>query len=162
MATISVRELSEELGISKQAIHKRMEQLPDHFQPKKVDGVYELTAEIAEAVRKNKKKSTVVNQPKVDTVDEVDALKTQIEELKEDKKRLYGQLDQFQVLLDQQQQLTLQSNQQMQQLQLSITNQSEEKTSPNDNYVSNAATEENTDKEISKVKKGFFQRLFNK
>ena len=156
MATISVRELSEELGISKQAIHKRMEQLPDHFQPKKVDGVYELTAEIAEAVRKNKKKSTVINQPKVD------ALKTQIEELKEDKKRLYGQLDQFQVLLDQQQQLTLQSNQQMQQLQLSITNQSEEKTSPNDNYVSNAATEENTDKEISKVKKGFFQRLFNK
>ena len=125
MMTISVKQLSEELGISKQAVHKRIEQLPDRFQPKKVDGAYELTAETADLIRKNKKPSTTVNQPKVD---EVDALKIQINELKEDKKRLYGQLDQFQTLLDQQQQLTLQSNQQIQQLQLAITSQSEENT----------------------------------
>ena len=36
MTTISVKKLSEELGISKQAIHKRMEQLPTRFQPKKL------------------------------------------------------------------------------------------------------------------------------
>lgn len=155
MAIISVKKLSEELGISKQAVYKRLEQLPDHFQPKKVDGVYKLTAETADAIRKNKKPSTTDNQPKVD---EVDALKMQINELKEDKKRLYGQLDQFQILLDQQQKLTLQSNQQIQQLQLAITSQSEENTSQKDQYVPN--TEKET--EPPQVKKGFFSRLFNK
>ncbi|SDQ02706.1 AsnC family protein [Carnobacterium viridans] len=157
MATISVKKLSEELGISKQAVHKRIEQLPDRFQPKKVDGIYELTAETADAIRKNKKASTTVNQPSVDAVD---ALKMQINELKEEKKRLYGQLDQFQLLLDQQQQLTLQSNQQIQQLQLSITSQSEENTSQKDSYVFNADTEKET--EPTQAKKGFFSRLFNK
>ena len=82
MMTISVKQLSEELGISKQAVHKRIEQLPDRFQPKKVDGVYELTAETADAIRKNKKTSTSVNQIKVDAGDEVDALKMQINDLK--------------------------------------------------------------------------------
>ena len=159
VTTISVKELSEELGISRQAIHKRIEQLPARFQPKKVDGVYELTAEIADAIRVFKKSSTTVNQP---AVDEVDALKMQINELKEDKKRLYGQLDQFQILLDQQQQLTLQSNQQIQQLQLSITKQSEDNTSQKDTYVPNAASEEQTERETPEIKKGFFSRLFNK
>lgn len=159
MTTISVKELSEELGISRQAIHKRIEQLPARFQPKKVDGVYELTAEIADAIRVFKKSSTTVNQP---AVDEVDALKMQINELKEDKKRLYGQLDQFQILLDQQQQLTLQSNQQIQQLQLSVTKQSEDNTSQKDTYVPNAASEEQTERETPEIKKGFFSRLFNK
>ena len=159
VTTISVKELSEELGISRQAIHKRIEQLPARFQPKKVDGVYELTAEIADAIRVFKKSSTTVNQP---AVDEVDALKMQINELKEDKKRLYGQLDQFQILLDQQQQLTLQSNQQIQQLQLSVTKQSEDNTSQKDSYVPNAASEEKTEIETPEIKKGFFSRLFNK
>ena len=159
VTTISVKELSEELGISRQAIHKRIEQLPARFQPKKVDGVYELTAEIADAIRVFKKSSTTVNQP---AIDEVDALKMQINELKEDKKRLYGQLDQFQILLDQQQQLTLQSNQQIQQLQLSVTKQSEDNTSQKDSYVPNAASEEQTERETPEIKKGFFSRLFNK
>ena len=159
MTTISVKELSEELGISRQAIHKRIEQLPARFQPKKVDGVYELTAEIADAIRVFKKSSTTVNQP---AIDEVDALKMQINELKEDKKRLYGQLDQFQILLDQQQKLTLQSNQQIQQLQLSITNQSEENTDQKDLNTPNVATEDKTETEPPQVKKGLFSRLFNK
>ena len=159
VTTISVKELSEELGISRQAIHKRIEQLPARFQPKKVDGVYELTAEIADAIRVFKKSSTTVNQP---AIDEVDALKMQINELKEDKKRLYGQLDQFQILLDQQQQLTLQSNQQIQQLQLSVTKQSEDNTSQKDSYVPNAASEEQTESETPEIKKGFFSRLFSK
>lgn len=162
VTTISVKELSEELGISRQAIHKRIEQLPARFQPKKVDGVYELTAETADAIREFKKASTTVNQPSVDEVDTVDALKMQINELKEDKKRLYGQLDQFQILLDQQQQLTLQSNQQIQQLQLSVTKQTEDNTSQKYSYVPNAASEEQTERETPEIKKGIFSRLFNK
>ena len=156
MTTISVKDLSEELGISKQAIHKRMEQLPTQFQPKMVDGVYELTAEIAGAIRLSKKKSTTDNQP---TVDHVDALKMQISELKEDKKRLYKQLDQFQTLLDQQQQLTLQSNQQIHQLQLEATKQTEEQP----NQTTSAPIQaEKTESNPPPVKKSFFSRFFEK
>ncbi|AQS54412.1 hypothetical protein BW727_200009 (plasmid) [Jeotgalibaca dankookensis] len=116
MGTISIRELAKELGISKQATHKRMEQLLPEFQPEMVNSVYELTLTIADAIRVSKKQATTVNQPHVY---EVEALNRQISDLKEDKKQLYRQLDQYQKLLDQQQQLTLQANQQIRRLQLS-------------------------------------------
>lgn len=154
MTTISVRELSEELGISKQAIHKRMEQLPFQFQPKMVDGVYQLTPEIVDAIRSSKKKSTTVNQPEVDYVD---ALETQIKELKEEKKRLYSQLDQFQTLLNQQQQLTLQSNQQIHQLQLEATKQTEE---PPDQNSPAPVQSKKTISNPLPLKRGFLSRLF--
>lgn len=156
MTTISVRELSEELGISKQAIHKRMEQLPSQFQPKLVDGVYELTPKIADAIRLSKKKSTVVNQPKVA---HVDALKMEISELKEEKERLYSQLEQFQKLLDQQQQLTLQSNQQVHQLQLEATKHTEEQLNQT---MRTSVQAEKTKSDSLSVKKNFFSRLFEK
>ena len=156
MKTISVKDLSEELGISKQAIHKRMEQLPSQFQPEMVDGVYELTPKIADAIRLSKKESTIVNQP---VVDHIDALERQIKELKEEKKRLYSQLDQFQTLLDQQQQLTLQSNQQIHQLQLEATKQTEEQ--PNQTTPAPVQAEK-TEPNPLPVKKGFFSRLFKK
>lgn len=153
MRTISVKELSEELGISKQAIHKRMEQLPTQFQPEMVDGVYELTPKIADAIRLSKKESTTVNQP---VVDHIDALGMQIRELKEEKERLYGQLDQFQTLLNQQQQLTLQSNQQIHQLQLEASKQTEEQTSPE------PVQAEKKEPDLPPVKQGWLNRFFNK
>ena len=156
MRTISVKELSEELGISKQAIHKRMEQLPSQFQPEMVDGVYELTLKTADAIRVSKKESTTVNQP---MVDHIDALEMQIRELKEEKERLYGQLDQFQTLLDQQQQLTLQSNQQIHQLQLEASKQTEEQpTQTNPESVQ----AEKTEPDLPPVKQGWLNRFFNK
>ena len=47
IATFTVRELAEELGISKQAVHKKINQLPTELTPKKVDAAYQLTHEIA-------------------------------------------------------------------------------------------------------------------
>lgn len=157
METVSVRELAKELGISKQAIHKRTEQLPPEFQPEKVDGVYELTPRIADAIRDSKKQATTVNQPQVD---EVDVLNRQISDLKEDKKQLYRQLDQYQKLLDQQQQLTLQSNQQIHQLQLARTEEVEDP--PNQTKASPVVPKEEAELNQPPTKKGFFNRLFNK
>ena len=154
MKTISVRELSEELGISKQAIHKRMEQLPSQFQPELVDGVYELTPRIADAIRLSKKGAIDVNQPKVTRVD---ALEVQISELKEEKKRLYSQLEQFKKILDQQQQLTLQSNQQIRQLQLEATKQTEGK--PNQKEPESVQADD-TESSPAPTKQSLFSRLF--
>ena len=96
-------------------------------------------------------------------------METRINELKEVQKKLYEQLDQkdkqldrFQTLLDQQQRLTLQTNKQIEQLQLESTKDIEANTSQNDQYVSNSAIEEKIDIHTSQVKKGFFSRLFNK
>lgn len=166
MTTISVRDLSEELGISRQAVYKRISQLPKSSQPKKIDGVYKLTAPIIDLIRNfedvSTEETTYDNQVVV-------IMETRINDLKEVQKKLYEQLDQkdkqlhqFQTLLDQQQRLTLQTNKQIEQLQLESTKNAADNTNQKDQYISNAATEEKKNTEISKVKKGFFSRLFNK
>ena len=71
-------------------------------------------------------------------------------------------LKEQQNLLDQQQRLTLQTNKQIEQLQLESSKTAEEDTSQKEPYFSNPATEEKKNTEISEVKKGFFSRLFNK
>lgn len=45
--TFTVRELAEELGVSKQAIHKKINQLPSELTPKKLEGAYQLTEKLA-------------------------------------------------------------------------------------------------------------------
>jgi len=166
VTTISVKELSEELGISRQAVYKRINQLPISSQPKKIDGVYKLTAPIIDLIRNFEDVSTDLT-----TNDNpmVVMMETRINELKEVQKKLYEQLDQkdkqlhqFQTLLDQQQRLTLQTNKQIEQLQLESSKNAEEDTSQKEPYISNPATEEKKNTEISEVKKGFFSRLFDK
>lgn len=166
MTTISVRDLSEELGISRQAVYKRISQLPKSSQPKKIDGVYKLTAPIIDLIRNFEDVST---EEKTYDNQVVVIMETRINDLKEVQKKLYEQLDQkdkqlrqFQTLLDQQQRLTLQTNKQIEQLQLESTKNAADNTNQKDQYISNAATEEKKNTEISKVKKGFFSRLFNK
>lgn len=126
--TYTVRELAEELGVSKQAIHKKINQLPSELTPKKLEGDYQLTEEIADSIRASVKNATTVNQPVNQPVDgEVGALKMMIKELKEEKAKLYDQLErkdeqlsQLQKLVDQQQQLTLQANHHNERLQLQL------------------------------------------
>lgn len=127
IATFTVRELAEELGISKQAVHKKINQLPTELTPKKVDGAYQLTHEIASFIRDSGKIPATGNQPVNQLINgEVDALKMMIKELQEEKEKIYGQLekkdiqvDHLQKLIDQQQ-LTLQANRQNERLQLQL------------------------------------------
>lgn len=126
--TFTVRELAEELVVSKQAIHKKINQLPSELTPKKLEGDYQLTEEIADSIRASVKNATTVNQPVNQPVDgEVGALKMMIKELKEEKAKLYDQLErkdeqlsQLQKLVNQQQQLTLQANHHNERLQLQL------------------------------------------
>ena len=166
VTTISVKELSEELGISRQAVYKRINQLPARSQPKKIDGVYRLTDSIVDLIRNFEEVTTDVttNDNHVVVI-----METRIKELKEVQKKLYEQLDQkdkqlhqFQTLLDQQQRLTLQTNKQLEQLQIETTKNKEDNSNPKDSYVSNAATEDKTETEPPQAKKGFFSRLFKK
>ena len=49
--TFTGRELAEELRVSNQAIHKKINQLPSELTPKKLEGAYQLTEEIADSIR---------------------------------------------------------------------------------------------------------------
>ena len=85
MAIISIKELSEELGISRQAVYKRIHQLPTQCQPKKIDGVYKLTPKTVDLIRNYE---DVTTQLPTNDNQLVGIMKTQINELKEDKERL--------------------------------------------------------------------------
>lgn len=182
----TVRELSEEWGISRQAIQKRIKSLPKENHPKKVDGRYVISPETVALLEEKypnenkvdtnvepdpttekslvdgcldeldtgfdnlyKEKEVEVKPEKTKDKKEVEAdtpkdspsqnetieipldgmsTATVVEELRRDKQNLYSiisgleeRLKENQNLLNQQQQLTLQSNKQIQQLQLQLT-----------------------------------------
>lgn len=136
---MTVRELSKELDVTKQALHKRISQLPTELTPKKVGGAYMLTPDIVEYIKEEMNIVDSPSQSDSQSVDsevdkEVDALNKLVDELKAEKERLYGQIDkkddqitQLQKLVDQQQQLTLYSNEQSKRLQLELETLEEEK-----------------------------------
>ena len=83
---------------------------------------------MADSIRASVKNATTANPSVNQPVDgEVGALRMMIKELKEEKSKLYGQLEkkdeqlsQLQKLVDQQQQLTLQANHHNERLQLQL------------------------------------------
>lgn len=131
MLSLTVKQLAEELGITKQAVHKRINQLPAKLKPKKVSGVYRINIDTATYIRnsvyqldnQSDNQSTIKKKANMSN----DSLTAIIEEFKIEKKKIYDQIDKkdeqiinLQKLLAQQQQLTLQSNNEknMKQLQL--------------------------------------------
>lgn len=115
MTDKSIKEFAEELGVSKQAIRKHFDKLPTKLTPKLIGGKYVISAKAQEFIKNS------INQiNEVDT--EVDSLVDSIliAELKEKNKQiehLQEIIKTQQKLLDQQQQLTLQSNKQIEKLQ---------------------------------------------
>lgn len=73
------------------------------------------------------------------------------------------QLKKMQTLLDQQQQLTLQSNRQIEQLQLAFSQESDESTETKaDKPPSSVPDKKQSEHAEPKQKKGFFSRLFDR
>lgn len=135
---VTIKVLAEELGISKQAVRRYFEQLPSSLIPTKTKGTYLINTEaqrfIAEKVGRvdtNVDTKLDTDNVKLDiTLDtDIDTAKDkQIELLKKevitDKEvqinSLKEQVDSLHKLLDQQQQLTLQSNKQIDKLQFQL------------------------------------------
>lgn len=142
---ITIKELSEELGITKQAIRKHLTKLPKNLHTKKDGNTILLPPAVADFIRKNIQKSL----PKKETSAETMALIKQMAEKD-------SQIAKLQTLLDQQQQLTLQSNNRADKLELELKalaltedNQPEHNTPDTPSKASESKTE------------GFWSRLFN-
>ena len=204
---VTIKELADELGITKQAVRRYFDQLPTELVPTKKGGSYQINpkaqAFIKDRVnRVDSKLDIQIDTNKVDVDTKLDShvdskldshvdskndselvkfqkefiqdKNEQIESLKEQVKKLH-------TLLDQQQQLTLQSNKQIDKLQLQLESTSGENTEETKTEESLQDQEQHTDlirqeleqknieneqlkKKIDELqqapKKGFWQRLF--
>jgi len=200
---VTIKELADELRITKQAVRRYFDQLPTELVPTKKSGSYQISPKAQAFIRDkinrvDTKLDSQVGANKVDFDTKLDShidtnvdskndselvkfqkefiqdKNEQIESLKEQVKKLH-------TLLDQQQQLTLQSNKQIDKLQLQLESTSGENTEETKAEESLQDQEQQTDlirqeleqknieneqlkKKIDELqqapKKGFWQRLF--
>ncbi|EPC2754466.1 MarR family transcriptional regulator [Listeria monocytogenes] len=145
MADKTIRELSEELGVSKQRIQQVVDNLPTSKKPQKINNRYVININIQKEIKKNiqksKNESNKENNKFGDkkTTSENDYLSVITMQLKEKDK----QIEQLQKLLEQQQILTLQANKKVERLEMDKEDQ-----------------EDSLEKEKEKSQ-GFFARFFN-
>ncbi len=197
---VTIKELADELGITKQAVRRYFDQLPTELVPTKKGGSYQINpkaqAFIKDRVnRVDSKLDSQIDTNKVDVDTKLDShvdskndselvkfQKEFIQDKNEQIESLKEQIKKLHTLLDQQQQLTLQSNKQIDKLQLQLESTSGENTEETKTEESLQDQEQQTDlirqeleqknieneqlkKKIDELqqnpKKGFWQRLFN-
>jgi len=133
---ITIKDLADELGITKQAVRRYFEQLPSELVPTKKGGSYQINAKAQDFIRDkvnrvdtkldsqvgiNKDSFSVNIDTNVDSENELIKFQKEfIQDKNEQIKSLKEQINKLHMLLDQQQQLTLQSNKQIEKLQLQL------------------------------------------
>jgi len=195
---VTIKELADKLGISKQAVRRYFDQLPPSLIPTKKGGAYRINSDaqafIADKVSRvdtNIDSKLDINKNNIDTKLDTHVDTSQKEEIhllqkeviadkNEQISTLKKQVERLHTLLDQQQQLTLQSNKQIDKLQLQLETKKEEKHNSDEVDISNfqqqldqlksELEQKNLENEELKVtveklnqppKKSFWQRLFN-
>lgn len=201
-ADVTIKELADELGITKQAVRRYFEQLPTELVPTKKSGSYQISLKAQSFIRDkvNRVDTNVGSQldtnkidvdtkldsdvdTRVDSQSDSELAKFQkefIQDKNEQIESLKEQVSKLHTLLDQQQQLTLQSNKQIEKLQLQLgttISENSEKPKTEEPQQTQQTTQireeldqknlenEQLKQEVAKLKeapkKGFWQRLFN-
>lgn len=197
---VTIKELADKLGISKQAVRRYFDQLPPSLIPTKKGGAYRINSEAQTFIATKVSRVDTNIDSKLDTnKNNIDTkLDTHVDTYQKEKiyllqkeviadkneqiSTLKKQVERLHTLLDQQQQLTLQSNKQIDklQLQLEIKEEQEEKHNSDEVDISNfqhqldqlksELEQKNLENKELKVtveelnqppKKSFWQRLFN-
>ena len=160
--TKTVKNLADELKVSRQYIHKVINLLPEDCQPTKIDNKYIITDEVEKNIKGYMKKdhtSSSTRKPrKLD--DEVYSLQQErIADLKEQNsfyeeqiKALQKQLENSQRLVDQEQQLHLSDQKRIEKL------EQPDKEQKTDTIQNNSVDNQ----QQNQSKKGFFKRFFGK
>lgn len=192
---VTIKELANKLGISKQAVRRYFDQLPPSLIPTKKGGAYRINSDAQEFIAKKVSRVDTDIGSKLDTIknnvdthvgtsqkEEIHLLQKEIIiDKNEQISSLKKQVERLHTLLDQQQQLTLQSNKQIDKLQLQLETREEEKHNSDEVDIINIQQQldqlkseleqkklENeelkvTVEELNHIpKKSFWQRLFNK
>lgn len=193
----TIKELADELGITKQAVRRYFDQLPTELIPTKKNGSYYINAKAQGFIRDrvNRTNTNIDSQrdtkidsgvdTSVDSQNEKNFAEFQkefIQDRNEQIKSLKEQVNKLHTLLDQQQQLTLQSNKQIDTLQLQLgttLSEKQEEVKNKESLQDHAGQTEKIKKELEQKnleneqlkkqvadlqqvpKKGFWQRLFH-
>jgi len=168
----TIKQLADEIGVSKQAIQKRINNLPNNQQPTKVGGKYLLSDDLANKIKEFYTDSdNRDNQQKENTTNVGDnynlSVDLIIDDLKMDKKQLQSelsiknnQIEKLQKLLDQQQILTLQANKKIEELELKSNESESQKKENNERKEEEFSVEKNMEETTDK--KNFWTRWFKK
>ena len=159
----TIKQLADELNVSRQYIHKVIRLLPSNSQPKKVDNKYIVDTKSEKQIKKymetrHSTKSTRKPRKQVDTVeglqqDRIEDLKEQNNFYRDQIKELQKRLENSQKLIDQEQQLHLSDQKRIEKL---------EQPEKQNNPTSKETEEETTDNQPEEQpKKSFFKRLFS-
>lgn len=177
MSKKTIKELAEEIGVSKTAISKKVTDKQKKTWFAKIGNQFVINEDGQKAIRamfepfENNQSQT---QPQTNLrnnanqVCDSDFYQKQLLAKDNQIDMLQKLLKDQQNLLDQQQRLTLQTNKQIEKLQLEYSkntaesaNTKEEIANQDSQSVANAAVEETIDTPTPQTKKGFFSRLFN-
>lgn len=183
---VTIKELADKLGISKQAVRRYFDQLPPSLIPTKKGGAYQINIEAQEFIANKVERVDTNVDTHVDTSqsEEFKSLQKEfIDDKNEQIESLKKQIERLHTLLDQQQQLTLQSNKQIEKLQLQLENTEHETSNSREiekeseenqqvqvgqlkkeleqRNLENEELKETVGKLSEPSKKGFWQRLFN-
>lgn len=173
MSKKTIKELAEEIGVSKTAISKKVTEKQKKTWFAKIGNQFVINEEgqkaiksMFEPVENNQSQTSLRNN--ANQVGDSDFYQKQLLAKDNQIDMLQKLLKDQQNLLDQQQRLTLQTNKQIEQLQLEYSkntaesaNTKEEIANQDSQSVANAAVEETIDIPTPQIKKGFFSRLFN-
>ena len=138
---MTVSEIAEVLGLSRQAINNRVKELPEEDITKNDKGVTVVTRSGLIKLEEIYKKTIFEDEPVSDEVKQRELMEILVDEKNAEIIRLYEQLKAKDKQLDQQQQLTLQAMKDQETLQLEL---------------------DQAKQEVQASKKGFFARLFGK
>lgn len=129
MKTKTIKELADELGVSKEAIRKVVANLPETCYQVGANNQRLINAEGIKQIRSkvNPKRPTTKCQPDGKQHQLVATYESQIQSLKEQIIEKDQQIGKLHMLLDQQQQLTLLANQNIERLQIEVKELSEPK-----------------------------------
>lgn len=170
MSKKTIKELAEEIGVSKTAISKKVTEKQKKTWFSKIGNQFVINEEGQKSIKsmfepvennQSQTESQTSLRNNANQVGDSDFYQKQLLAKDNQIDMLQKLLKDQQNLLDQQQRLTLQTNKQIEQLQLDSTKNKDDNTNQKDSYVSTATTEGNS-KTDPPVKRNFLKRLFNK
>ena len=163
----TVKEVADELGVSRQYVQKIISKLPATKKPKKVQHSYQIDNQSEDYIKAFMGKSdnldaTNDNQEsnfssRINSSKYENALLAQIDSLKGQVEQKDSQLEKMQKLLDQSQQLQLMAENKIKHLE----SKTADKSSKNEGLQTTFKTSD-ADQPISKDERGFWSRLFNR
>lgn len=171
MSKKTIKELAEEIGVSKTAISKKVTEQQKKTWFAKIGNQFVINEEGQKAIKamfdsvennqsQNQSQTSLRNN--ANQVSDSDFYQKQLLAKDNQIDMLQKLLNDQQNLLDQQQRLTLQTNKQIEKLQLEITTKKEDNTIQKDHYNSNTVAEVKTEVDLQHAKKSFLKKLFNK